>query len=846
MSAVDRDLIRLWLDVYKAAPGYIAASYEYAPGRLSTAVTFATDDLDPAATKIATLAASHNVWLRVTTLREPPSEGRGLAADSYALVGFWADVDIEGVGHKDAGYPPTIDDALAILDGLPEPTVILHSGGGLQVWWLFDEPWVLDGADDIRAAEDAAAGWIGLLQDNAAKWKVDSTGDLARILRPLGTLNHKAEYLEAYDQPLPVTIHRATGARYPREALVALLDGGEDGFDWMAAGVKRPYTDDDVIGDWSRRTDWADLLTPHEWALHHGARDGTRFWTRPGKSIKDGWSAITDGRNKHVLVQFSSNAGLPVSDRRTKLTKFRVFAILNHGGDGKAAYAAIAPDRKSSGEQRQHAHQSGQKAEWGTPDPIPTIPRTPLPPPSGDIGDMIGEVAVAYQVPRDLPFLTVLGILGICVGGRRRVRIAPHWTEVLSIYAAALLPSGERKSPVVAAMAAPLLEVEQELIEKSAPGVAVQRAYRDAHQAAIDKLKRKGDTSTEALAELDSMVRELAEMEVPSIPRLVIDDSTPEAMGRIMAEQDGRIGVLSTEAGLFAILAGRYSNGAPNLDLVLKAWSGDYCRVDRISRDPVVLEEPVLSIALSFQPDVLAGLAEAKHFRGAGLLARWLYALPASMVGRRATRPTSVSPAVAGKYAETIKALARSMRNSAETTEMHLTGLADQVLDAFRAELEPRMHPEFGDLADIADWANKLPGQLVRVAALLTLASDPNATVVDADVMRAAVGLAPYLIDHAQQAFDLMLGRRAPLEPARAVLRWIKRKKLTTFTVRDAWQGLRGQTWATSTGDVRDAIEDLEDRGWVRLTPPPKQSGGGRPASPCYETHPLLHQEFSR
>jgi hypothetical protein len=91
---------------------------------------------------------------------------------------------------------------------------------------------------------------------------------------------------------------------------------------------------------------------------------------------------------------------------------------------------------------------------------------------------------------------------------------------------------------------------------------------------------------------------------------------------------------------------------------------------------------------------------------------------------------------------------------------------------------------------------------------------------VDADAMTTAIGLAAYFIDHAQRAFDLMLGRRALLEPAPAVLRWIKRKKLTVFSVRDAWRGLQGQTWATSTEDVRDAIEDLEERGWVRLVPP--------------------------
>lgn len=54
---------------------------------------------------------------------------------------------------------------------------------------------------------------------------------------------------------------------------------------------------------------------------------------------------------------------------------------------------------------------------------------------------MVDAVAEAYQVARDLPFLLILSILSTCVGGRRKVRITPDWTEILSIYTAtAMLP----------------------------------------------------------------------------------------------------------------------------------------------------------------------------------------------------------------------------------------------------------------------------------------------------------------------------------------------------------------------------------------------------------------------
>src|SRR4029078_5142104 len=102
-----------------------------------------------------------------------------------------------------------------------------------------------------------------------------------------------------------------------------------------------------------------------------------------------------------------------------------------------------------------------------------------------------------------------------------------------------------------------------------------------------------------------------------------------------MADNGEKMAILSDEGGIFDILAGRYSNGVPNLDLFLQAYHGSAYRVDRGSRPAVFLKRPALTLGLSPQPSVLRGLAGAPGFRGRGLLARPCFALPESTLGRR-------------------------------------------------------------------------------------------------------------------------------------------------------------------------------------------------------------------
>ncbi len=236
--------------------------------------------------------------------------------------------------------------------------------------------------------------------------------------------------------------------------------------------------------------------------------------------------------------------------------------------------------------------------------------------------------------------------------------------EPVNLYVVVALPPGERKSAVFQKITAPLERLERELVEHALPDIeAAGVRKRIAERQAADAEKKAGDSTVgnpqQFLDDAIQAARDAEAIEVPVAPRLIADDTTPEALASLLAEQRGRIGVLSAEGGIFEILAGRYNKGQANLDVFLKGHSGDAVRVDRKGRAPEHIPEPAITLGLTVQPDVIRALADKPGFRGRGLVARCLYALPTSTVGYRDARPATVSPSVAAEYERRLMAIGR-------------------------------------------------------------------------------------------------------------------------------------------------------------------------------------------
>lgn len=153
------------------------------------------------------IASRPNADVYVGVALSPKDFGRArrcAAKDTVGIVALWADVDYADAVHRKSNLPPDVDAArdLVCSAGL-DPSIIVHSGHGLQAWWLLDEPWIFPDDAARDAAAELALRWQATLRARATErgWTMDATQDLSRVLRIPGTENHKS----APAQPVTAT-----------------------------------------------------------------------------------------------------------------------------------------------------------------------------------------------------------------------------------------------------------------------------------------------------------------------------------------------------------------------------------------------------------------------------------------------------------------------------------------------------------------------------------------------------------------------------------------------------------------------------------------------------------------
>lgn len=313
-----------------------------------------------------------NTYVQVgSTLRSRPDAGkRGTAQQALELVGVFSDLDVK----PDNGTFRTRAELDTFLDVLPEPSVVVNtagSDGGVHAYWLFDRPHVVGSWRD-RAELD---GWFDYTASVAASYgrTVDHVQEYARILRVPGTVRWPRRG-DGIGQPgtwRPVELARSDGPRYRREDLLALTEPhrthaverhADDSRDWHdvrdaqlrwleSAGLSRA-TQAALETRFNSTQDWGPLLEAAGWRLcrDNRGRGGTtdcRYWTRPGKRVEDGHSAMTDFGDSQVMFIYTDDplvtpCLVPTHDRFRKITTKYAFALhFLAGGDEAKLVKAI-------------------------------------------------------------------------------------------------------------------------------------------------------------------------------------------------------------------------------------------------------------------------------------------------------------------------------------------------------------------------------------------------------------------------------------------------------------------------------------------------------------------------
>jgi hypothetical protein len=487
--------------------------------------------------------------------------------------------------------------------------------------------------------------------------------------------------------------------------------------------------------------------------------------------------------------------------------------------------------------------------EWPAPIPLHARP-APAPFPVKALPPWLAEftaaVAEETQTPVDLAGSLALSVLAAACGGRIVVQVRGRWCEPTNLYVVVALPPANRKSAVFAAMTGPLYEAESQLATAAAARIVeadltAKIARESAEKAAAKAAACDGPERDNLVAEAVWLAKEAEALTVPSRPRLLADDATPEVVASLLSEQGGRLAVMSAEGGIFDIIAGRYS-GSPNMEVFLKAHSGDRLRIDRRTREEYV-EAPALTMGLAVQPTVLEDIGKHRGFDGRGLLARFLYCLPLSLVGHRKINPTPVPPDIAARYEANILGLTLSLADWTDPAALHLSSPAADVLTAYEERIEPQLRAKGGRLGHITKWAGKLVGAAARVAGLLHMAThlqSGHAKPISDDTMTAAVALADYYADHALTVFDLM-GADAVHARARALLDVLIAHGWSNIGRRDLFAKLSRSEFPTVEA-LEPAVALLEDHGYLRTQVPQRTGKRGRPPAPRYLIHPQLRE----
>lgn len=448
----------------------------------------------------------------------------------------------------------------------------------------------------------------------------------------------------------------------------------------------------------------------------------------------------------------------------------------------------------------------------------------------------VEAVAENIQVSPDMAAVAALGIASICAQGKFFIKAKEGWTLPLNLYIAIIAKPSERKSPMLDAMTRPIYEYERIENERRKPAVD---EYRTKHKLLEKELESLTKAATSAgnsknRVSYDRVIakkKELSELEENPVNmlRLIADDVTTEAIALLLSRNEERLSIVSSEGGIFAIAAGKYGKDkGANIDVLLKAYSGEPVAVDRIMRDAIRLNHPLLTILLTIQPQVANEVLENTEFRGRGFIARFLFSAPNSIISKRAYRTRPIPLSVENEYNNLLQLLLDLPSGNRIIT---LSEEADQESELFHYLLEPRL---VDDLEPIEDWAGKYHGQVMRIAGLLHVCAFKDKAAnfpLEREIMNAAERIGEYFLAQAKAIYQgAGLAESQIVKDAKYILKRLDESGKNPITKRDL-QRLCQKTGLDTMEKIEPVLDLLAEHGYIRIEDATPISGKGRKPS---------------
>lgn len=465
----------------------------------------------------------------------------------------------------------------------------------------------------------------------------------------------------------------------------------------------------------------------------------------------------------------------------------------------------------------------------------------------------VQDVSERMQVPPDYPAIVAV----LCLAGvvNRRAVIQPKaqddtWQVVPNLWGGLVAPSGYMKSPVMQSVTNCLKPIEEESREAHREASEIYLREKDGWELGRAHWKKLFKKSLEGGGEQPPEFA--GEPSEPTPKRLVLNDSTFEALHEIMAHTSEGVLVVRDEfVGWLAELDRSGREGERSF--YLTAWNGDTGHtIDRIGRGSVRVEACCLSMLVGVQPgplkEYLDGTLE-KSISEDGLLFRFqLLVWPDAESKYEYVDRTPNAAAM-----EQVKRIYSTLADldAADPLKFRFSDEAQPIFVRWLTTLEERLRS--GELhGPLLSHLSKFRSLMPSLALLFELADRAAGGFVGFDGANSeAAEKFEVSLDHTQQAVKFceylesharrIHGVWPPAwSAAVALMKKILEQKLGTagpFSCRDVY----GQGWSelTSAPLVDGAISLLVQKGLLREVKDQPSSKGGRPTV-RYEVNPKI------
>lgn len=531
---------------------------------------------------------------------------------------------------------------------------------------------------------------------------------------------------------------------------------------------------------------------------------------------------------------FSSNGSCPLNDGHAH-DAFSVFCLLEHGGNVTAAIKAAAQIlgielQPSSKTPRETYFEATAAAP---PDPLrrESIPAEPYPVEAlgAILGPALAAIRRTVQAPIALVAQSLLGAAALAAQPHVNVvidgRVMP-----LSLFLLTIGASGERKTGVDALVLKPVMTRQRELVDSHKALLAdhktALRVWEQAESAAIKEKVTDLTKVRTARKQKEEALKALGEEapEPPLLPNLLVGDPTSEGLFKLFVNGQPSLGLFSDEGALFV---GGHALARDarlrTIGVLSKLWDGRPLDRVRGGDGASILYGRRLSLHLMMQPLVAAELLSDPIYQDQGFLARVLLSWPETTAGTRLY--VEIDPykeAAIGRYWQSLTdllylshPLRPETRNELEPRLLPLTAEAKDDWVAYFNVIEKTVGIG-GPLEPIRGFASKAAEHAARLAGVLALVANPQATDIDRHSIRCGIALMDYYVTEALRIQDS--GVADPeLQAAQRLLDWLHDLKAPCVHLAKVYQF--GPCGIRDAKTARRLLEVLVKHRWAYPVP---------------------------